>query len=103
MAASEELRSCLHLVASASEAARRDCLAQIRTGDRLVFIDAGVMHLLSHGEAGSHSWPDLCAFNLPDLEARGLAGLAQEMGVTTVDDRGVAAGMKAMQHCVTWK
>jgi len=103
MSAAESTRTCLHLVVSAHHSALADCLNQRTDADSVVFIDGGVMHLLSD----TAQRPDLAAsgffFSHEDLEARGLMPFAREQGVQTLDDRATVRLLRQHDHCLTWK
>jgi len=102
MAADRAANACLHLVAGASAAALEDCLAHIAPGDSVLFLDAGVLHLLRANRVG---WvPDGVAvqFAVVDLRAHGLLDLAARAGVPAVDDPSFCALLSAHRHCLTW-
>jgi sulfur transfer complex TusBCD TusB component (DsrH family) len=94
--------TCLHLVASAGGRALRDCLAQSQAGDAIVFLDAGVLHLLtaptSSGEGGGPTF----LFAAADLEAHGLSACARAMGAGLAEDADVCALLAEHGHCLTW-
>lgn len=93
---------CLHLVASASGRALRDCLAQSRAGDAILFIDVGVLHLLTkHPTDGEGGGPTFL-FAAPDLEAHGLSACARAMGARVAEDADMCALLAAHGHCLTW-
>ena len=100
---SNQNRSCLHFVVSATPSALTDGLNCRVDGDSMVFIDAGVMHLVA--ESGLQidlNSPGL-AFSREDLEARGLLRVARDRGVKILDDRGMVALLRNHEHCLTWK
>lgn len=90
--------SCLHLVAGDGAEALADCLAHRCAGDALLFLDAGVLHLLDDREAGAGAH-----FLEADLQAHGLLGLARRRRVRVIDDAGFCALLAAHRHCLTWK
>jgi hypothetical protein len=94
--------TCLHLVASAGGGALHDCLAQSRPGDAILFLDSGVLHLLtaltSNDEGG---WPTFL-FTAADLEAHGLSACARAMGARVAEDADVCALLAEHGHCLTW-
>jgi len=94
--------SCLHLVASAGGRALRDCLAQSRAGDAILFIDVGVLHLLTEPAAGGEGGGPTFLFAAPDLEAHGLSACARAMGARVAEDADVCALLAAHGHCLTW-
>lgn len=94
-------RTCLHLVAGDGREALEACLGQCAPGDALLFLDAGVLHLLqsltgvSGGAAEVH-------FLAADLQARGLLQPARRRRVSVVDDAGFCDLLAAHRHCLTW-
>ena len=95
-------RSCLHLVAGAGSRALRDCLAFSGPSDTILFLDAGVLHVLGAERAvGSGAAPSI-RFATADLEAHGLLATARAAGVRTADDADFCALLAAHDHCVTW-
>ena len=99
---SSENTSCLHLVAASGDRALNDCLAQALPGDAVLFLDAGVLHLLSpnvpeHGGSGR-----ALLFAAADLEAHGLLDTANAAGVTIVRDSGFSGLLAEHEHCLTW-
>jgi sulfur relay protein TusB/DsrH len=103
MPAPQSSRSCLHLVVSARLSALQACLDQRLEGDDVVFIDAGVMHLLDDfPDSPDLAGPGFC-FSIADLEARGLVSMARRQGVRVLDDRAVARLLSGHEHCLTWK
>lgn len=92
--------SCLHLVAGAGSAALADCLAHHCAPDAVLFLDAGVLHLLGDREAGAAVAG--AHFLEADLQAHGLLGLARRRRVRVIDDAGFCALLAAHRHCLTW-
>lgn len=96
-------KSCLHLVATARESALKDCLNQRLESDSVVFIDAGVMHLVAELPGA----PSLAGagffFSSEDLQARGLIPFARQQSVKTLDDRATVRLLRQHDHCLTWK
>ena len=92
--------SCLHLVAGDGAEALADCLAHHCAPDAVLFLDAGVLHLLGDhataaAVAGAH-------FLEADLQAHGLLELARRRSVPVIDDAGFCALLAAHRHCLTW-
>lgn len=95
-------KTCLHLVVAAGDRALGDCLAQSRQGDTILFLDAGVLHLLDDRTAcGGESGPALL-FAAADLEAHGLLASARAAGVHIAGDAGFGGLLAAHGHCLTW-
>ncbi len=69
----------------------------------MVFIDSGVMHLVSESGARTDLRSPGLAFSREDLEARGLLRIAQKQGVKILSDRAVAGLFRKHEHCLTWK
>jgi len=90
-------------MATAQESALKDCLSQKLDCDTLVFIDAGVMHLLSGMTDQLDPTDPGVYFSSEDLEARGLVPFAREQGVQIVDDRATVRLLRSHDHCLTWK
>ena len=103
MTATEKQTTSLHLVASSSSSALTDCLRQAMNGDSIVFIDAGVMHLVLNQEKGVEFTKPGIRFSYADLEARGLTAMARNRGVEILDDRATACLLLSHDHCLTWK
>lgn len=95
-------KTCLHLVATSHIEAMERCAAQFAGGDAVVFLDDGVMHLADPERVFQSLFAD-CHFLEPDLEARGLARVAEEVGVQTITDSEFVALLKHHQACLTWK
>lgn len=92
--------SCLHLVAGDAAEALADCLAQHCAPDAVLFLDAGVLHLLDDDGAGT-AGAGAC-FLEADLQAHGLLELARRRRVPVIDDAGFCALLAAHRHCLTW-
>jgi sulfur relay protein TusB/DsrH len=101
----ESRKTCLHLVAGAGREALDDCLSHSDTGDALLFLDAGVLHLLRHGitsTATSLAGPAAVYSLSADLRAQGLLELAGRLGVSVIDDGAFGELLAAHDHCLTW-
>lgn len=93
----------LHLIVGSGREARVQCLAHAAPGDAVVYLDAGVLHLIDT-EAASLCGAGISPhFSTADLDAHGLAGLAREAGVQVVDDPGICELLAAKSHCLTWR
>jgi sulfur relay protein TusB/DsrH len=101
--------SCLHLVAGAGREALEDCVSRSAPGDALLFLDAGVLHLLQHAN-GSVTASAATAiatavevhYLSADLQARGLLELARRLEVSVVGDATFGELLAAHDHCLTW-
>lgn len=93
---------CLHLVAGSGQACLQQALAHAAPGDSLLFIDAGVLHLLR--AAGEETVPDgvEAAFLAADLDAQGLRALAERAGVAVVPDGALAGLLGEHRLCLSW-
>ena len=100
--AAPENMSCLHLVAAPGGNALQDCLAQALRGDAILFLDAGVLHLLSRDVPEVEESGRVFLYAAADLEAHGLLASAQAAGVTIVGDAGVCGLLAEHAHCLTW-
>lgn len=92
--------TCLHLVAGDSREALEDCLSLCVAGDALLFLDAGVLHLLQPlpdfpGGAAAH-------FLAADLQARGLLEAARRRQLSVLDDAAFCDLLAAHGRCLTW-
>jgi sulfur relay protein TusB/DsrH len=96
-------QSCLHLLVRSSNDALELCCSQFAAGDAIVFVDAGVMHLLAAMPEILQGRSPVLHYLLPDLEARGLQGMAQDLGVNVLEDKDFAGLLRAHDRCVTWK
>ena len=95
--------SALHLVLSTGGGAFEACRKLCTAGDSVLFLDDGVRQLLL-GEPGKRLSPGVAVYYArPDLEARGLAGLAVKARVRVLGDDGFPALLKAHRHCLSWK
>jgi sulfur relay protein TusB/DsrH len=94
--------SCLHLVVGAGEGALGNCLTHAGAADAILFVDAGVLHLLQAASA----WPDSSQtpvfYSATDLHAHGLFSLARRLEVNILDDDGFCDLLAAHRHCLTW-
>ena len=96
-------KSCLHLVTRLSSEALQSCNAFRGEQDEILLIDDAVMFLVSEpGESQSAGLAD-AVFLIADLEARGLAEIATELGVRTITDLEFAALLRRHDSCLTWK
>ena len=103
MSRSREIKSCLHLVARSSDSALERCTAFCCEGDDVLFIDDAVMFLAGVPGEIPKLGPVNPAFLKPDLDARGLAQIAGELGVRTITDKGFTALLRKHDSCLTWK
>lgn len=93
---------CLHLVAGAGHEALADCLSHADPSDTVLFLDAGVLHLL-RAAASSLGGPAAAVFFADaDLRAHGLLETARRAQVATLDDAGFCQLLAAHEHCLTW-
>ena len=113
----EELKRCLHLVAGADQEALDDCVAHSAARDALLFVDAGVLHLLRHATGivvdsvagsvagsvvGFGAGAAAVHFLAADLQAQGLLELARRLNVSVVGDPVFCELLAAHDHCLTW-
>ena len=96
-------KKCLHLVVKSSAEALDRARSQFEKGDAMLFLDDGVVHIVSAFDRSVK--PPLVAgyFAAADLAARGLSGLVMDSGSPVVSDREIAELMLAFEHCLTWK
>jgi sulfur relay protein TusB/DsrH len=87
---------------SSSDALER-CNAFRGDQDEILLIDDAVMFLVS--EPGESQTKGLAGpvFLIADLEARGLAEIATELGVRTITDLEFAGLLRKHDACLTWK
>jgi sulfur relay protein TusB/DsrH len=97
-----ENMSCLHLVAAPGDKALQDCLTQALHGDAILFLDAGVLHLLSPCVSEAEQPRRAFLFAAADLEAHGLLASAQAAGVTIISDADLCGLLAEHAHCLTW-
>jgi len=94
--------SCLHLVVGPGESALANCLTHAGAADAILFLDAGVLHLLR----AALDWPDASQspmfYSATDLCAHGLSDLARRLNVEILDDDGFCDLLAAHRHCLTW-
>ena len=94
--------NALHLVLSTGEGAFEACRKLCTAGDSVLFLDDGVRQLLL-GEPGKRLPPGVAVYyGRPDLEARGLAGAAENSRVRMLEDAGFPALLKNHRHCMSW-
>lgn len=93
--------SCLHLVVGAGVEALDDCLLHSQARDTLLFLDAGVLHLLRDASAPVVGLAE-AHFAAADLQAHGLLDLARRSGVSVIDDAGFCELLRRHPHCLTW-
>jgi sulfur relay protein TusB/DsrH len=94
--------SCLHLVSGTDPVALSDCRAQCVAGDVVLFLDAGVLHLLDENlltfDAG------IAVYYSPvDLEARGLLEAAVHSAVQLASDEDFVRLLEHCSHCLSWQ
>jgi sulfur relay protein TusB/DsrH len=94
--------SCLHLVIGTDPDALNDCRAQCAAGDVVLFLDAGVLHLLDENQF----IPDGGAaefYASVDLEARGVLEAAIHSGVQLASDEDFLSLLERCSHCLSWQ
>jgi sulfur relay protein TusB/DsrH len=99
---SNESTSCLHLVVGAGRGALEDCLSQAGPADTVLFLDAGVLHLLRTASGSPAGAAAAVYFADADLRAHGLLERAHRVQATTLDDAGFCDLLAAHPHCLTW-
>lgn len=94
---------CLHLVLGAGDEALDSCRRCCDPGDSILFLDAGVMHLLTSGPGivGEHV-QSIC-FAGADVDARGLGKMAHDAGVRLLSDQEFPGLLADHDHCLSWK
>jgi len=95
--------TCLHLLAGAGRQALDDCLSQAEEGDSVLFLDAGVLHLLTIPQQPSGSSAVASFYAAADLRAHGLLELARREGADIIDDAAFCQLLASHQHSLTWK
>lgn len=96
-------RKCLHLVVKSSAETLERCRSQFDDGDSVLFLDDGVM-LIPDFPVASFQLPEkACLFSVADLDARGLAEFARDVGAQVVDDQQAVALLFSHDFCLTWK
>jgi len=93
---------CLHLVAAAGRDVVDACLAQVAPGDTVVFLDAGVLHVLQPPVSPA-SAAGAMLFADADLRAHGLLEAARDAQAGVIDDAGICALLVQCRHCLTWR
>lgn len=94
--------TCLHLVVAAGARALGDCLALSGQGDTILFLDAGVLHVMDAATASGGEPGPAFVFAAADLEAHGLLASARRAGADIVGDDEFARLLAAHRHCLTW-
>ena len=93
---------CLHLVSGTDPVALSDCRAQCAGGDVILFLDAGVLHLLEQDrlvpDGGAAEF-----YSSVDLEARGLLEAAVHSGVQLASDEDFVRLLERCSHCLSWQ
>ena len=93
---------CLHLVAGSGQACLQQALAHAAAGDSLLFIDAGVLHLLRAASEETVPAGVEMAFLAADLEAQGLRDFAERAGVRVLPDAALAGLLVEHRLCLSW-
>jgi sulfur relay protein TusB/DsrH len=93
--------SCLHLVVGAGAEALEDCLLHSRARDDVLFLDAGVQHLLHDGSGPVVGLAEAHYIDA-DLRAHGLLESARRSRVRVIDDAGFCKLLATHRHCLTW-
>lgn len=92
----------MHLVIGTDPVALSDCLAQCAAGDVVLFLDAGVVHLLERNrlvqDGGAAEF-----YSSADLEARGLLEAAAHSGVQLASDEDFVRLLERCSHCLSWQ
>ncbi len=99
----EKTARCLHLVLGTGVEALDACATCCEPQDFILFLDVGVMHLLEARMNPAAAVAKSTGFATADLEARGLIGLARELGIRLVSDAEFALLVKDHDHCLSWK
>jgi sulfur relay protein TusB/DsrH len=94
--------SCLHLVVGAGSEALQVCLGQVAATDSVLFLDAGVLHLLRASADSLAGSAAAVYFGDADLRAHGLLELARRAQLDVLDDAGFCDLLAAHTHCLTW-
>ena len=94
--------SCLHLVVGAGDSALGSCLSQAGSTDAVLFLDAGVLHLLQAAPDSPNTRQASVYYSAADLHAHGLSDLARRQNVDILDDTGFCELLAAHRHCLTW-
>ena len=94
--------ACLHLVVGAGRRALEDCLSHAGPADTVLFLDAGVLHLLRTASGSPAGAAAAVYFADADLRAHGLLELAGRLQVAVLDDAGFCELLAAHPHCLTW-
>lgn len=95
-------RGCLHLVVGGTHEALAACAACLGDDDSVLFLDAGVMHVAGEMKELA-GWPGKRHASGPDLEARGLSGVARACDLHVIADDAFPALLAAHELCLTWK
>lgn len=103
MSSSGPDRHCLHLVAKSSPEALELCLAHFIEGDTVLFIDDGVMVLAGKPKTRLEPFLANAVYLQEDLDARGLAGLADQSGARRANDSDFLELLQQHDLCATWK
>ena len=103
MSTAENRTPVLHLVQSVGTGGFAACRARCAAGDSVLFLDDGVRQLLL-GEPGRLLPPGVAVYySQPDLQARGLASVADEARVRMLADGDFSALLESHAHCLSWK
>ena len=103
MSARQADTATLHLVVSAGTGAFAACRARCAAGDSVLFLDDGVRQLVL-AEPGKLLPPGVAVYYAgPDLDARGLASVADGASVRVVKDEDFPALLESHGHCLSWK
>ena len=79
------------------------CLQLCDTGDTVLFLDAGVMHVTGEIEPPGAGDGPAFSFSRPDLQARGLDRVARSGGAEVFEDSEFSTLLEAHALCLTWK
>ena len=93
---------CLHFVAAPGPRAVGDCVAQCRPDDTIVFLDAGVLHLLTEQRQDDGGTTPEMFYLAADLEAHGLLVSARKAGAAIATDADLCTLLARHGHCLTW-
>lgn len=95
--------ACLHLVTGSEREALDACRAHSSTEDVILFLDAGVMHLLDKAEKPLPDGGPEVFYASADLRARGIFEAAVSSVVQLADDADFVRLLRECSHCLSWQ
>jgi len=94
--------SCLHLVLGSGAEALDACSSCCGLADAVLFMDAGVLHVLDDNLHSFTGGRQSVYFSTADLQAHGLLKVALDAGLAVAEDSLFTRLLREHDHCLSW-